>query len=54
MGLYIAREVAKSYNGRIEVTSSPEEGTSFTIRLPRESAPREGQPIPDAVHIENM
>lgn len=54
MGLYIAREVAKSHNGRIEVTSSPEEGTSFTIRLPRESAPREGLPILDAGHIENM
>ena len=39
MGLYIAREVAKSHNGRIDVTSTDEDGTSFTIRLPRKSAP---------------
>ncbi len=54
MGLYIAREVAKSHNGRIDVTSTAKEGTSFTIRLPREAAPRVGQPILDAKHIEKM
>jgi len=54
MGLYIAREVAKSHNGRIEVTSTAEAGTTFEIRLPREAAPRVGQPILDAKHIEKM
>lgn len=54
MGLYIAREVAKSHGGHIHVTSTAEEGTTFTIRLPRESAPRVGQPILDAGHIGNM
>jgi signal transduction histidine kinase len=54
MGLYIAREVAKSHNGRIDVVSTKEEGTSFTISLPREAAPRIGQPILDASHIEKM
>jgi len=54
MGLYIAREVAKSHGGRIDVTSTVKDGTLFTIRLPREAAPRVGQPILDAVHIENM
>lgn len=54
MGLYIAREVAKSHNGRIDVTSTAKEGTSFTIRLPREAAPRIGQPILDAQHIDKM
>ncbi len=54
MGLYIAREVAKSHGGRINVTSTKNEGTLFTIRLPREAAPRDGQPILDAAHIENM
>ncbi len=54
MGLYIAREVVKSHGGRIEVTSTKNEGTLFTISLPREAAPRDGQPILDAAHIENM
>ncbi len=54
MGLYIAREVAKSHDGRIDVTSSVEGGTSFTIRLPREAAPKIGQPILDVEHIDKM
>lgn len=54
MGLYIAREVAKSHGGRIDVTSSAESGTSFTVHLPRESAPKVGQSILDADHIESM
>lgn len=54
MGLYIAREVAKSHGGRIDVTSTVKEGTSFTVRLPRQAAPRVGQPILDAEHIETM
>ncbi len=54
MGLYIAREVAKSHGGRISVTSTEEDGTSFIIRLPREAAPRVRQPILDADHIQKM
>jgi hypothetical protein len=54
MGLYIAREVAKSHNGRIDVISTAEHGTSFTICLPREAAPRVGQAILDAEHIDTM
>ncbi len=54
MGLYIAREVAKSHGGRIDVTSTVQMGTLFIIRLPRMTAPRVGQPILDAVHIEKM
>lgn len=54
MGLYIAREVAKSHDGRIDVTSTVEDGTSFTMRLPREAAPKAGRPILDAERIEKM
>jgi signal transduction histidine kinase len=54
LGLYIAREVAKSHDGGIDVTSTAQEGTTFTIRLPRQAAPRVGQPILDAGHIETM
>jgi signal transduction histidine kinase len=35
MGLYIASEVAKSHGGRINVTSTTKDGTSFTLCLPR-------------------
>jgi signal transduction histidine kinase len=54
MGLYIAREVAKSHHGRSDVISTAEEGTSFTISLPRNTAPKVGEPILDASHIETM
>ena len=54
MGLYIAREVAKSHGGRIDVTSNEDDGTSFTIRLPRVSAAKVGQPVLDAGHIQTM
>jgi signal transduction histidine kinase len=54
MGLYIAREVAKSHGGQIDVSSTTRHGTSFTIRLPREAAPKVGQPILDAEHIRKM
>ena len=54
MGLYIAREVAKSHDGRLDVVSTAEDGTTFTIRLPRQAAPKVGQPILDVKHIDKM
>ena len=39
LGLYIAREITHAHGGRIEVTSSAQHGTVFTLRLPRH-APR--------------
>jgi signal transduction histidine kinase len=38
LGLYIAREVVKAHGGSIEVQSTDQGGTTFTVRLPRESA----------------
>jgi signal transduction histidine kinase len=35
LGLYIAREVAQRHGGTLDVTSSPHDGTCFTLRLPR-------------------
>ena len=35
LGLYIAREVASAHYGTIHVTSDPESGTLFEVRLPR-------------------
>jgi signal transduction histidine kinase len=36
LGLYIACQIAEAHGGAIEVDSSPEEGTTFEVRLPRE------------------
>lgn len=38
LGLYIAERIVDSHGGSIDVRSSPEAGTLFTIRLPRVSA----------------
>ncbi len=35
LGLYIARRMAEAHGGSIDVESSREEGTTFTVRLPR-------------------
>ena len=35
LGLYIAERIVSAHNGTIDVRSSPEAGTLFTIRLPR-------------------
>jgi signal transduction histidine kinase len=36
LGLYIVREIVIAHGGTIEVTSSREGGTTFTVRLPRQ------------------
>jgi len=54
MGLYIAREIARSHGGQVDVTSSQEAGTSFTVRLPRHCLVKSGPPILDEKHIQTM
>jgi signal transduction histidine kinase len=38
LGLYIAHEIVTAHNGTIDVTSSAESGTIFTVRVPRHCA----------------
>jgi PAS domain S-box-containing protein len=40
LGLYITRQLVLAHGGSVEVRSSLESGTVFTVRLPRQSAPR--------------
>ena len=35
LGLFIVHEIVRAHGGTVEVTSSPPEGTTFTVRLPR-------------------
>lgn len=54
LGLYIARAIAESHGGTINVTSSKEAGTAFIVRLPREIADESGQPVLDEKHLQTM
>jgi PAS domain S-box-containing protein len=38
LGLFITHEIARAHGGSIEVRSTEEEGTTFTLRLPRDAA----------------
>jgi signal transduction histidine kinase len=35
LGLYIVREIVAAKGGTVEVASTAEEGTTFTVRIPR-------------------
>jgi signal transduction histidine kinase len=54
LGLYIAREIAKSHGGNIDVTSAEPAGTTFTVRLPRHYLTQSGQAILDEEHFLKM
>jgi signal transduction histidine kinase len=36
LGLYIVEQIVRAHDGRIEVRSTPQEGTTFTVRVPRD------------------
>src|SRR3954471_10631152 len=40
LGLFIAREIVTAHGGRIEASSSLEEGTTFAVKLPRRRIPQ--------------
>jgi signal transduction histidine kinase len=54
LGLYIAREVARSHGGSVDATSTHEAGTSFIMRLPRHASARSQPPILDEQHLKTM
>lgn len=54
LGLYIAREVARSHHGNIVVESTAEAGTTFTVEVPRHTQLKSGQPILDEKQFRRM
>jgi len=38
LGLYIIKEIAQAHGGTVEVSSQPESGTTFLVRLPRRTS----------------
>jgi signal transduction histidine kinase len=42
LGLYLVREIAKAHGGDITLSSTPDIGSVFTLRLPREIVQRSG------------
>jgi sigma-B regulation protein RsbU (phosphoserine phosphatase) len=38
LGLFIVREIARAHGGEVSVRSSPEDGTTFTARIPQRQA----------------
>jgi two-component system sensor histidine kinase BaeS len=41
LGLYVARAVAEAHGGRLELTSAPGEGATFTLALPHDVGARD-------------
>ncbi|HYO66867.1 MAG TPA: PAS domain S-box protein [Archangium sp.] len=39
LGLYITRQIVLGHGGTVDVRSTPEDGTTFTVRLPRSRPP---------------
>jgi two-component system sensor histidine kinase/response regulator len=48
LGLYIVDQIVRAHDGRIEVRSTAEEGTTFVVRVPREQSKIDPAPAPAA------
>ncbi len=46
LGLYIVKEIVRAHHGRVEVRSNAEEGTTFTVHLPRQESGSSEPPAP--------
>ena len=39
IGLFVVRQIVEGHSGKISVTSTPQDGTTFVVRLPRHTTP---------------
>ena len=46
LGLYITEQIIRAHGGRIEVASTAERGTTFSVVLPRSDARASRDPVP--------
>ncbi len=46
LGLYITRQIVLGHGGTLDVRSTPADGTTFTVRLPRGGRPNHGKLTP--------
>ena len=44
LGLYIVDQLVLAHGGKVSVVSTPDEGTTFTLRLPRYDSPESSKP----------
>jgi signal transduction histidine kinase len=51
LGLFISKQIVAAHHGRIEVRSTAEEGTVFTVRLPKDVDAAEATPLPAAAQL---
>jgi len=48
LGLFIVKQIVSAHGGTVTVTSSRENGTNFTVRLPRQPDSDAAQRVADA------
>ncbi len=53
LGLYIARQIVEAHGGVIQLASTPGNGTTFTVELPRVPPPSAPEPSPGAAGMRN-
>jgi len=46
LGLYITQQIVQAHGGTLSVRSTPRDGTTFRVRLPRSAASAQGRPPP--------
>lgn len=42
LGLYIVDQIVKAHGGRVDVSSTADDGTAFTVSLPETDGPSHG------------